>query len=310
MPEKITVISHADSDGVLAVATFIKYLTENKFNPEVNAYFTSPAHLLDTISISLFKKEKIFKEICIFDFSGRRESLCASAVYEHAYWFDHHQWEKISGIPKNVKLFVDSSLPSAVSVINKFLKFHTEFEKYANEIDTNAVATKEAERIRDIVSAWKYKSSGMMLNTALITLAKKLAANGIEEIFNPTYDHIIAEYKKWLSQTEKSFSENLNIYRKGNLKICVVYINEPIPIFHIFNVLKIHAEAPFDILVVVTYNEKNNSTKLEFRTYTDKNVFALAKVFGGGGHKVASGALVYEKITSDELLSAIDLVKI
>ena len=47
-------------------------------------------------------------------------------------------------------------------------------------------------------------------------------------------------------------------------------------------------------------------TKLEFRTQTDQDLLNLAKLFGGGGHKFASGATVMEGLDVKDLIKAIE----
>ncbi|MEW6069199.1 MAG: DHH family phosphoesterase [Candidatus Thermoplasmatota archaeon] len=304
----VVVITHSDPDGVLSLATLLQYLGKAQ---KIRAYFTSPARLLDIICISVMSKEKILDNLYVLDFSGKRETITASAIYENAFWYDHHIWDLSDADLKfeNVKIFVDSGALSTVGVLAKFLNCTNEFEKYANEIDTNSVVSEEAERIRDLVSAYRNKFSGIMLSSVLFALAKRLAES-VDEIFNPVYDNIILNYKKWLSEAEKEIYAALKVYTKRNMKIGIVSLKEYLPIFHIFNLLGHHSEAPFDILVVTVLDKLNTYTKLEFRTYTDKDVLALARFFDGGGHRIASGASVKGRVTSEDILRAIKMLKL
>ena len=57
--------------------------------------------------------------------------------------------------------------------------------------------------------------------------------------------------------------------------------------------------------------DKNNKfknkryTKVEFRTHTNQELIELAKLFGGGGHKYASGATIHDGLEKDDLIKTI-----
>ncbi len=59
-----------------------------------------------------------------------------------------------------------------------------------------------------------------------------------------------------------------------------------------------------DIDTVVLLRERNGSTRLSFRSSGNKDVGALSRKFGGGGHKLASGAVI-----DKDLINALSIVK-
>jgi len=68
-----------------------------------------------------------------------------------------------------------------------------------------------------------------------------------------------------------------------------------------------------DIIIVLIYRtvgekSRRSVTKLEFRTHTDMDVLKIAKFYGGGGHKRASGASVGDIVTVPEILKTIELL--
>ena len=80
---------------------------------------------------------------------------------------------------------------------------------------------------------------------------------------------------------------------------------------------EVHSDAPFDVIAVLIHKyfrigkDRNNKyknkrfTKVEFRTHTDRDILELAKLFGGGGHKLASGATIMDGLDVEELIKSI-----
>jgi len=90
-----------------------------------------------------------------------------------------------------------------------------------------------------------------------------------------------------------------------DLKVAVVTSDKSLPVYHVYNKLMDHKDAPFDLILTVFYFD--NITKIEFRTQTNFNTRDLAKMFGGGGHIYASGATVDGHITIDEIVHNIKI---
>ena len=125
----------------------------------------------------------------------------------------------------------------------------------------------------------------------MYSITKKITENIKQDLdpFTNIYEGkegIINEYLNWLKQKEKIIIKKLKTQEINKIKIAYIELEEHIPVYYITNLLK--NKGPFDIILVMTKNMV--STKLEFRTQTGFNVYNIAKLFNGGGHKVASGA--------------------
>ncbi|RLG02313.1 MAG: phosphoesterase, partial [Thaumarchaeota archaeon] len=103
----------------------------------------------------------------------------------------------------------------------------------------------------------------------------------------------------------RSFEELVKRYSRvkqvNGIKIAVVRTPRRIPVYVAYNVLTRHDEAPFDIIIVTS----RMSDRVELRTHTGYDVLRIARIFGGGGHRVASGA----RADVEDVLTAISFLK-
>jgi len=282
------VISHQDADGVFCTAVYLMN------NDKARCYYTSPAKLLKTICYTIIKN--VPEELFIFDLSGNKKTLRAASVYDRVTWIDHHEWSEVE-VPENIKVIIDSSAKSAAMLVGEYFDTKPEWLKLSEEIDTNNVITREAEELRGIITMLKRKNRNEALSKELYFLSKGLATQGLDILFASKYRSMLREYEAWKEELkERILPEIFNIEDK---KIAVIEEKEFLPVYIVYNELKNHEEAPFDVILCIY---RNFFTKLEFRTQTNFNVLELARAYGGGGHKKASGATIRDKISKEEIL--------
>ncbi len=296
-----TVLTHLDADGVICLSLFFMKFPDSK--PRV--YFTSPIQLRDTICTSVRHRREL-GNLYIFDIANENRAIYAAAMYDKVLWIDHHRWDPEISFP-HVEVVVDSSARSAADVVAKYFSLETPLVSIANEIDTNSVRTEEAEKLRTVIGALRWKYSGRELTSRLYKLARELTSGDLS--FLDSYG-CVEEYKEWLREVGNRAVESLSVYRSAGLKIAVVETIESMPVYMLTNLLEEHEEAPFDIILVILRKVVKGKavTKMEFRTQTDINVLKLAKMFGGGGHVKASGATVDGIITVPEILRAVEML--
>ncbi len=297
----ITVMTHMDSDGVISLALFLKAINRLK----VRAYFTSPVQLRDTICMSIQHKKSL-GELYIFDLAGENKAVYAAAIYDKVLWIDHHEWHPDVDF-EHVEVVIDDKAKSAANVVARYFKISSPLVELADQIDTNSVKDENAERIRLIVGAIRYRYSGIELTSHLKNLAYDLSMEDMSVLSK--YDDIVSEYSQWVEELKRTAKEKTKIFHVGNLKVGIYETTESIPVYLVGNEL----DDDLDIIVILIHRipregTRKSITKLEFRTHTDKDVLKIAKFYGGGGHKKASGASVNDIITIPEILKAIELL--
>ncbi len=260
------IITHNDADGLICAVLLLRKFGKDK------VYFSTPFLLRDTICKSIIgnKADKLW--IC--DIAGNNQAIRAASIYEKVFWIDHHSWQP-SEKPENIT-FVIKQAPSAAQVLADYLMLDDPLVGIANEIDTNNVKSEDAEKLRKMVAALRWKGNNLNL---LLQLLLKFEINEIN-----VFDSLIQRYESWLNEAMK----HIKVHEFGKVKI--VETTERIPTFEITN------RMDYDILAVVY---RNKTTRIELRSKS-KSVLEVAKALGGGGHKLAAGATV-EKINLEEL---------
>ncbi|EDY34804.1 hypothetical protein ABOONEI_2392 [Aciduliprofundum boonei T469] len=298
----ITVMTHMDADGVISLSLFLKKIGGAK----VRAYFTSPVQLRDTICRSASGKRSL-GELYIFDIAGENRAIYAAAMYDMVVWIDHHEWSPEVSLP-HVKIHIDSKAKSAAKVVAEFFGISSKLVDIANQIDTNDVKDEIAENIRTIIGALRWKYSGRELNIKLYKLAEELMNEDFKNLAQ--YNDMIKEYGAWLDNLKKRVEKEIKIFKVKDLKVAVFEALESVPVYIISNMLSNDPRGPFDIILVLIYRagKYNPATKMEFRTHTDVDVLKIAKFYGGGGHRKASGVTVNDIVTVPEILNAIELL--
>ena len=294
----ITVMTHMDSDGLISLALFLKKIGGYR----IRAYFTSPVQLRDAICHSVMKR-KTLGELYVFDLAGENKAVFAAAIYDRVVWIDHHEWKPDVNL-KHMEIIIDSGAKSAADVVSRYFNIKSPLVELANQIDTNNIKDKNAEKIRLIIGALRWKHSGIDLNRNLYKFSRELMDEDFS-IFS-SYNSLVSEYIKWAENLKLKARKETKYFKVKTLKIAIFESLESVPVYLVSN----EVLDDVDILVVMVHraNMGRPFTKLEFRTHTDKDVLKIAKFYGGGGHKKASGAGVADLITIPEVLKAVELL--
>ena len=294
----LTVMTHMDADGIISLSLFLKKIGGYR----VRTYFTSPVQLRDTICHSLMNK-KTLGELYIFDIAGENKAMFAAAIYDRVVWIDHHEWMPEMKL-EHMEIIIDSHAKSAANVVAKYFNIESPLVEIANQIDTNDVKDENADRIRTIIGALRWKYSGIELNRNLYRFSEELMREDLSVL--KSYEGIISEYLRWADALKLRVRKETKYFSVKNLKIAVFESLESVPVYLISNEIP----ADVDILVVMVHRAHMGRpfTKLEFRTHTDRDVLKIAEFYGGGGHKKASGASVADLVTIPEVLKAIELL--
>ncbi len=294
----ITAMTHMDSDGVISLTLFLKKIGGAK----IRVYFTSPVQLRDTICRSVLRRKNL-GELYIFDLAGENNAIYAAAIYDRVLWIDHHDWEP-EHTPQHVEIIIDKKAKSAARVVSRYFGIESHLVDLADQIDTNSVKDEDAEKIRTVIGALRHRFSGMELNKKLYKLARELMDEDMSVL--DSYKDLMEEYQSWINKVLEHARKNIKTFHVGKMKVAVYETMETVPVYLIGN----EVEDDVDIIVVLIHRlgRENPSTKLEFRTHTDVDVLKLAKFFGGGGHRKASGASVNDIVTIPEILKAIELL--
>jgi oligoribonuclease NrnB/cAMP/cGMP phosphodiesterase (DHH superfamily) len=295
------VITHTDSDGVLCLATFIK--AQGADQP-CKVLFSSPARLFSTIAAAISENDEENELLYVFDLAGTRETLIATLVFDKAVWVDHHTWEPNDLAHERLEVRNDPESPSAAQLVSKHFGIQSGLETVAEEIDAGKIQSPEAERLRDLVDACKGKDDWDIVSKSLQELAVNLAANGPAEVMKEQYNPLLEEYAAWAKKVETRALELLQVHKVKDYKVAVIDSSDNLPVFLVNRSLMHHAEAPFDIVMVI--NRTQSTTRCEFRTQKGYDTLKLARWLGGGGHRMASGANVDRNVKIDELLKIID----
>lgn len=288
------VITHSDADGLISLVIFLKA----RDNPRCRVFFSSNSALRDVICSSIIGNEKL-EELHIFDISPSEKTLKLASVYERVLWIDHHQHQKIVA-PENVELVVDSSCRSAAQLVAKYFGVEDSLVEIANQIDTNNIRSEEAEFLRDLIGAIKWKYRGSLVSNKLRSIAKVLVSKGLEEFEREeSVARLISEFREWQKKMEGEALKRVLFFEVEGKRLAVYESTFMIPAYLLTERLREHKSAPFDIIAMLVHKAQKDNiiTKIELRTHTGFDVHKIANSLGGGGHKVASGA-TYEGFLS------------
>jgi len=289
------IISHADADGIISASLLLR------LKPRTPLYFSSSTYLHKTICKLLdFDIENLY----ILDISANRKTILLSSIFNKAVWIDHHQWD-ILEIPKNVENFVEEA-ESTAKVVAKILKIEDPLVEIANEIDTNNIKNDSAKFLRDLISAikWKY---GKAQSLKFRQITKILAFKGLDELEKDVENaKLIEEHTNWLQSIIQEILEKTKKFEVNGKKILIFETTKSLPVYFIYENLK--KNKSFDILCVfyrkIDMRRKIPITKIEIRS-NDEAALKIAKIFDGGGHKLASGATIDRYLSIEEFLDKI-----
>ena len=289
------IISHADADGIISASFLLK------LKPRSYLHFSSSPYLHKTICKLIdFDIENLY----ILDISANRKTMLLSSIFSKAIWIDHHQWEDLE-IPKNVEVFVEIA-ESAAKVVAKILRFEDGLVEIANEIDTNNIKSYSAKFFRDLISAikWKY---GKNQSLKFRQIAKILAFKGLDYLEKDVENvKLVDEHLNWLQSIIPEILENTKEFEIDGKKILIFETTRSLPVYFIYDNLKVSRS--FDILCVfyrkIDMIRKIPITKIEVRSNSE-DALKIARIFDGGGHKVASGATINRYLSVEEFLNKI-----
>jgi len=292
------VISHADADGIISASFLLK------LKPRSSLYFSSPTFLHKTICKLLdFDIENLY----ILDISANRKTILLSSIFKKTIWIDHHQWENLE-IPNNVEVFVEEA-ESAAKIVAKVLKIEDPLVDIANEIDTNNIKSDSAKFFRDLISAikWKY---GKTQSLKFRQIAKTLAFRGLDELERDVENaKLIEEHSNWLQSIFPEILEKAKEFEVNGKKIVIFETKKSLPVYFVYDTFK--KSKSFDILCVfyrkVDMRRKIPVTKIEVRS-NNEDALKIARIFDGGGHKLASGATINRYLSIEEFLDRIKQV--
>ncbi len=294
----ITAMTHMDSDGVISLSLFLKKIG----GARIRVYFTSPVQLRDTICRSVLHLKNL-GELYIFDLAGENKAVYAASIYDRVVWIDHHDWEP-ENKPEHVEIIIDKKAKSAARVVARYFNLDSFLVDLADQIDSNSVKDEDAEKIRTVIGALRYGFSGVELNRKLYKFARELMNEDLSVL--ESYKNIVDKYTKWLEKVIENVKKGTKIFHVADMKVAIYETMEAVPVYLISNEI----DDDVDIIVILIHwlGKEKPTTKLEFRTHTDVDVLKIAKFFGGGGHKKASGASVRDIVTIPEVLKAIELL--
>jgi oligoribonuclease NrnB/cAMP/cGMP phosphodiesterase (DHH superfamily) len=299
-----TVITHADADGILCFSIFLKKIG----NMNCRVYFSPLSRLKETLCFSIMRTNDLDR-LYLFDLTANREALILASIYKNTCWIDHHIWPNLE-IPKNVEVVV-KRYDSAAQLVAEYFKVNTHLVRLANEIDKNNVKSEDAEFLRNLVGALRWKTGvPSLLNNKFKNLAKHLAFSDLKEFErSEKIAEIIQSYLKWINGIEKSVLKKSKFFKIDSLNVAVYETMEGVPVYVVNNTLLKHEKAPFDVVAIITrrINIKNKEliTRIDLRTQTNKNIYKIAKFFGGGGHKVACAATLQRYLSLQDFLNTL-----
>ncbi|MDI6806335.1 MAG: phosphoesterase [Candidatus Aenigmarchaeota archaeon] len=307
--EKIVLITHGDADGIISLSIALSKFRGEK--PRI--YFTHPAKLKDTLA-SLISRSEFLNRLFVFDMTANEKTMLLSSTFEKATWIDHHEWE-ISNYPPNVEVIVDKSAASAAELVAKYFNMESELVELANQIDKDEIKTSEAEFLRNLLGALRWKYSGALLYNKFLSLSKTLSFHELAELEQDmSVARLVDGYLKWLKDAEARVLERTKTFKVNKIKVAIYETTKFLPMYILTKKLIAHEDAPFDVIIGLVRQidraKRRIYTKLELRTQTNEDVYVIAKEFGGGGHRVAAAATLREFLTIDALLNKIKELKV
>jgi oligoribonuclease NrnB/cAMP/cGMP phosphodiesterase (DHH superfamily) len=330
--DTITIIANSSVDGLLSVSAIMKQIgpvedtTSEEDSKKVRVFFTPQQKTFSSLAKSIPDLNKLegddftIGQLYICDLPLHRSTLLGSTIYDKVKWFDHHEVdpsEQYDSDIENIEIIIDPSAESTTSIVCQNLKIQGDFPKIAEEINSNKIESPLALRLHQLVGAYHHRYSGVRLKIEMYELAQ-LISQELETINQETNDPLIEEYNKWLDEFNKFIDENFQFKDINGHKVGILASENTAPVYSIYENLKTHPEAPFDVIAVLINKyyrlgkDKNNKfkskryTKLELRTHTDTDIIDIAKLMGGGGHKYASGSIIHDGLEKENLIKTLE----
>ncbi len=284
-------ITHLDSDGIISAYLINKYVERTK-----RIFFSNPERIKDTIARS-FMEEWEIDRLFILDIAGNERALRLASVYDNVIWIDHHEWY-LENKYNNIEITLMDE-PSAARVISKKYGINDPIVEMADHLDQNLPRNETEIGFRDMISSIR--------NLYHREREKKLESL-VFEMINSSVDKIIERNKNYIlnfrNEMEKIKEEIKSEILKKNLNgriLVIVKTDKNIPVYKIQEIL--HDE--WDVLAVIYY--RHRFWKIELRS-KELDILPVARIYGGGGHKRAAGASLYENPDISELIKIIETI--
>lgn len=300
-PKRVIATHIADLDGI-GSASVLK-----------RAFPDAEVYLIDYVTAERdFKrilKEKP-DELYVADFNlGKGNEEAVKLVEQlsqqtEIYWYDHHNWDRktFNRLSKAAKeLLVDHSKCGTELVYERFLKGDDVAEKlasYARDTDFFENKHEHSRKLSDVISA---KGGNKRF---LIPFVSSLSQG---ELWNDDLQEIRTDYLRRRERKAEEAIQNAVLYKgtykDEDLTIGVAYADRTLKAGYVGDLLRRWKGSDVSITLY-----ENGSFSLRMKKKHEKkiNLAEWARLFGGGGHRNASGAQYGVKITEDNLPEAMD----
>ena len=214
----------------------------------------------------------------------------------------------------HVKVIISSDCKSAARVVAEYFGICNRDDiagvvNIADQIDTNNVTAEEGELLRACVGYIKGRFSRDERDAKMLQLAENIAKLGLRAVYLDEYRGYAETFINEITEALENIKDNVKTREINGFKVAFISPEMNIPVFAICNMLK-SEYGEYDIIIVkyTKYHGQGVTSKFEFRTHTGKNVYAIAKLLGGGGHTVASGATVEGNMAEDSIYSLLEVI--
>lgn len=289
----VSIFTHINTDGDAIGSAFCFYEYFKGLGKEVNVYCDSDLpEMLEFLNVKeLINKNNNYKtdlSIAVDCNDSARIGRFEKDFYnaKKTIQFDHHP-----GNPSFAKYnLVNSNMSSTCELLYTFFT------------DNNLEITKEMARF--LLVGILTDTGGLRFScTSNCTL--KIVAEIVDK-----YDLKIYEFMSNIFETQshKNFIalsyayNNAKFYEDNKIVLITIpyefYKENGIQPNQIINLTKIATELKDTVVSAVISEEKKNVCKVSFRSHKGYDVRNCAMVFGGGGHKAASGCKIFGNIES------------
>lgn len=258
--------------------------------------FSNANKIKDTIARSLIEEWEIEK-LYILDISGNEKAFRVASVYNNVIWIDHHEWT-VECKYKNIEITLSNDF-SAASVISKKYGISDRLVEIADHLDQNTPKNEVEEGFRDLISSIRNLQNRDREKIAE-SLVFSMLNTDIEEIIEKNKNYII-NFRNEMEKIKEKLKSEIVRKKINNINLIFIKTDKNIPVYKIQEML----EENWDILIVLY--SKNYFWKIEFRS-KDLNILPLAIIYGGGGHKKAAGASLYENPDINEILKLVETI--
>ncbi|MEM0112376.1 MAG: DHHA1 domain-containing protein [Fervidicoccaceae archaeon] len=289
MKEKVIIYTHGDLDGIASAGIYLHLLKKISPNAEISVNFVEPSSLGSALTSALPSNSEELR-IAIMDLGlnastietvvGTLRKLKGRAKME---WFDHHVWNEseISSIAATgVSLYIDRDTCAAGSVARH--AFGGLEEGDGMWLLVNAVCAADLWLWSDPLSPLYYRAFGKREKSMKREMLE-LFSRGI--IWSDDLNESVVEYIDLELKGYERGLKRAKIYDLGKIKASVAIKPKGPPNSSLLASL-LMSRLETEIAAVV---REDGALSLRSREY---DVNTIARCLGGGGHRMASGAML------------------